>query len=518
MDTSLLIALPLLLYVVLSGLSAMLKARKRSWVMAVVRLIITVAAAVAALPLTTYCVEMGADFAYDEVLIPALDKDLVAFFTEVPVGAEGLRVLAGLILAPIVYIVIFVLLRWALNILAWIVEKCVPALRRRTRLYFALPLGALTGIIVSVVILIPVCGYAMLGTNMFHTFMGTELGQDIVSGGALESVGLTEEDLNGIVSDAENNVVMTTVYQTVGKPVFRALTTDELNTSVTHGKTVEINLESELCGLLKTAGYAVEVLESFDKEDYTAEDKELLFVTADTFFTSDWVRMLAADTLAAMAGDWLEDEDFAGIDRPELDVNLDPTFNLILELLATETADTLEKDIHDILDVVGDLLVYDLLGSDADYADMVQSMGKSGLLSQMLAKLEANERMAPLAAELKNLGVRLVSNMLGIDQLKNGEYAEMMGNVAGTLTESLSMSQEERDAMVLESIKNNFGDQGFDVPDDVALQMANKMIDELGADGEITGDELTQYMIRNVDEGFEYIPEDIPDNIPGLTE
>ena len=162
--------------------------------------------------------------------------------------------------------------------------------------------------------------------------------------------------------------------------------------------------------------------------------------------------------------------------------------------------------------------IFDLLNEDADYTDMVQRMGQSGLLSNMLAKLEANERMAPLAAELKSLGVRLVSNMLGIDQLKNGEYAELMGNVAGTLTESLDMSQEERDALVLDSIKNNFGDQGFDVPDDVALQMANKMIDELGADGEITGDELTQYMIQNVDEGFEYIPEDIPEDIPGLTE
>ena len=517
MDISLLLALPLLLYVALSGLTAMLKARKRSWVMAVVRFVLTVASAVAAIPLTTYCVEIGADYAY-EMLIPALGEDLAAFFTEVPVGVEGLRVLAGLILAPIVYAVIFFLLRWFLYIIAWIVEKCVPALRKRNRRYISLPLGALTGILFAVVLLIPLCGYSMLGTNMFHTFMETDLAKDIVTDELLESVGMNEEDLNGMISEAENNFVVVGVYQTVGKPVFQALTTDELDPAVTHGKTVEINLESELCGLVNTVGYATEVIESFDKEDYTAEDKETLFAMADTFFASDWVRMLAADTLSAMAGNWLENKEFAGMDRPALDANLDPTLNLILELLATETVDTIEEDIHDILDVVGDLMIYDLLGSDANYTDMVQRMGQSGLLSQMLAKLEANERMAPLAAELKTLGVRLVSNMLGIDQLKNGEYAELMGNVAGTLTESLDMSQEERDALVLESIKNNFGDQGFDVPDDVALQMANKMIDELGADGEITGDELTQYMIQNVDEGFEYIPENIPEEIPGLTE
>ena len=515
MNASLLLALPLLLYVVLSGLVAMMKARKRSWVMAVVRFAITVVVSVAAIPLTSLCVEAGADFAY-ELLLPTLGEDLEAFFTEVPVGAEGLRVLAGLILAPIVYAVIFFLLRWFLYIIAWIVEKCVPVLRKRSRRYVSLPLGALTGAIFAAVLLVPLCGYMMLGTSMFHTFMETDLAEDIVSDELLEAVGMTEEDLNGMISDTENNFVVVGVYQTVGKPIFQALTTDELDTAVTHGRTVEINLESELRGLLNTAGYATEVIESFNKEQYTAEDKETLFAMADTFFASDWVRMLAADTLSAMAGDWLEDKAFAGMEPPKLDANLNPTLNLILELLATETVDTLEDDIHDILDVVGDLMIYDLMNTDAGYTEMVQRMGQSGLLSQMLAKLEANERMAPLAAELKSLGVRLVSNMLGIDQLKNGEYAEMMGNVAGTLTDSLSMTQEERDAMVLDSIKNNFGDQGFDVPDDVALQMANKMIDELGADGEITGDELTEYMIQNVDEGFEYIPEELPEEFPDI--
>lgn len=515
MNASLLLALPLLLYVVLSGLVAMMKARKRSWVMAVVRFAITVVVSVAAIPLTNLCVEAGADFAY-ELLLPTLGEDLAAFFTEVPVGAEGLRALAGLILAPIVYAAIFFLLRWLLYIIAWIVERCVPVLRKRSRRYVSLPLGALTGAIFAAVLLVPLCGYMMLGTSMFHTFMETDLAEDIVSDELLESVGMTEEDLNGMISDTENNFVVVGVYQTVGKPIFQALTTDELDTAVTHGRTVEINLESELRGLLNTAGYATEVIESFRKEQYTAEDKETLFAMADTFFASDWVRMLAADTLSAMAGDWLEDKAFAGMEPPDLDANLKPTLNLILELLATETVDTLEEDIHDILDVVGDLMIYDLMNADADYTDMVQRMGQSGLLSQMLAKLEANERMAPLAAELKSLGVRLVTNMLGLEELKNGEYAEMMGNVAGTLTDSLSMTQEERDAMVLDSIKNNFGDQGFDVPDDVALQMANKMIDELGADGEITGDELTEYMIQNVDEGFEYIPEDLPEDLPDI--
>lgn len=478
--------------------------------MAVVRLAITVVAVAAALPLTSVGVAAGADVAYD-LLIPYLPEELVAFFTEVPVGAEGMRVLAGLILAPFVYLLVFILIRWILCIIAWIVEKCVPALRQRNHRYVSLPVGALNGMAFAVVILIPVCGFLMLGTHVFRTFMETNIVESDMVQEILEPLGMTEDDLDGTIADIEENFVVVAVYRTVGKPIFTALTTDTLDVSETHGTEVEINLESELCGLLKTAGYAMEVMESFKKESYTAEDKALLFATADTFFESDWVRMLSADTLAAMAGDWLEGKDFAGVERPSLDANLDPTLNRILELLASETSEILEEDIHDVLDVVGDLLVHGLLGENTDYSAMVQRMGQSGLLSTMLGKLEANPRMAPLAAELKALGIRLVTNMLGVDQLKNGEYSEMMTSVAGTLTDSLDMSQEERDAMVLDSIKNNFGDEGFDVPDDVALQMANQMIDELGSDGEITSDELTNYLINHVDEGFEYVPEELPD-------
>ena len=145
---------------------------------------------------------------------------------------------------------------------------------------------------------------------------------------------------------------------------------------------------------------------------------------------------------------------------------------------------------------------------------MVQSMGQSGLLTEMLGKLEESERLHTLASELKALSIRLVSNMLGVDKLQSGEYAEMMDDVASTLTDALSMSEDERDALILDSIKNSFSGQGFDVPDEVALKMSHQMIDELGADGEITESELTDYLLNHADEGFEILPDQIPEQLP----
>jgi hypothetical protein len=210
----------------------------------------------------------------------------------------------------------------------------------------------------------------------------------------------------------------------------------------------------------------------------------------------------------------LENKPFAGLNRPVLDPTLNPTVNRLLEVLSSENPETLEEDIHVILDMVGDLKIHGLLEKNADYTAMVKKMGESGLLTAMLAKLEESERLNVLASELKALSIRLVSNMLGVDKLMSGEYADMMGDVAGALTDSLSMSEAERDTLILDAVKNSYAEYGFDVPDEVALKMSHEMIDELGADGEITGDELTDYMVKFADEGFEITPDMIPDELP----
>jgi hypothetical protein len=375
--------------------------------------------------------------------------------------------------------------------------------------------GAANGALVAAVVLIPLCGFLMLGSSLLHTFHDADMMDTaFVRENIMEPLALEENDAEELADIIEADPVIAIVYNTIGQPVFETLTTASLDATESHGAVIPMHLQTELCGLLKAAGYGLEVVDSFDKEDYTPEDKELLFATADTLFDSEWIKYLATDTLVAMSESWLDGEEFAGMERPKMDAALNPTFNRILEVLSAENDATLEEDIHSILDVIGDLLVSDLLGEDDDYTEMVQRLGQSGLLTDMLAKLEANERLAPLAAELKALSIRLVSNMLGVDKLQSGEYAEMMNNVADTLTQSLAMSEAERDAMILDSVKNNFADQGFDVPDDVALKMSHQMIDELGADGEITKDELTDYLVNHADEGLSIAPDQIPDDLP----
>ena len=157
-------------YAFLLTLKNLIHAAKRSWVMAVVRLGVTVAAAVVALFVTQEVADLAADTVYG-YLLPHLGDELASFLAEVPVGAEGMRVIAALVASPILYVMIFVLLRWAASIVLWIVERCIPPLKKHSLRILSIPLGAVNGLLVAAVTLLPLCGYLVFGAHMLGTFV-----------------------------------------------------------------------------------------------------------------------------------------------------------------------------------------------------------------------------------------------------------------------------------------------------------------------------------------------------------
>ena len=541
---------------------------KRNWVQSLLRLLATGIAAVAAWPLTELIVGkasgalyalalrvMSSPTAYVDKLGEWLDKlpdaalinslsegllnllgslaegfegfaqSIVDFLTAVPVGADGVLALLSMIVSPILFLLLFVVLRALLALILLILGSSVPALKKTTLRGVSLPVGALNGVLMVMVLLIPLCGFLTTGSHLIRSATEAHLldfidlrtipvVQDLLS----DEVDSKEAALLDVADDLENNPAVWAIHNSIGRPVYDSLTTVTLDVTHTHGETVEMNLERELGYLVKTVGHVIEVKDVFTKDTFTEEDKEVLYAMADSFFESEWIKMFATDAIAEFATCWKENRPCLGISRPTLDANLNPTLNCILDTLSHEEGDDLEEDIHTVLDVTGDLLVADLLSDMGDYENMVRKLGESGLLTKMLAKLDANPRLHPLAAEIKSLSIRLVTSMLGVDKINSGEYDEHLDSMASTLTDVLEMPKEERDQLVIDGVKDALSDQDFDLPEDVILEVSDKMMEDLGEDGVITGDELKQYMMDHADEAFdlgvENLPEDLPESLP----
>ena len=163
----------LALYVVLLGLFTALPARKRHWSMALVRTGIVIVSAVVAVPISQMVAEglSGVLYGYIE---PELNADLRAFIGEVPLVAESAQLIVSLLIAPLLFLLIFILLRAFLSLVLWIVERCIPALRAKglRNTAIAMPIGAVNGILVALVTLIPLCGYVTLATKTIDAFDG----------------------------------------------------------------------------------------------------------------------------------------------------------------------------------------------------------------------------------------------------------------------------------------------------------------------------------------------------------
>ena len=107
----------------------------------------------------------------------------------------------------------------------------------------------------------------------------------------------------------------------------------------------------------------------------------------------------------------------------------------------------------------------------------------------------------------------MVTSMLGVESLQSGEHAELMENVAGSLNDVMYMEKEERDAVIQESLSEAFKDSGFEVSGDVVTNLSDEIIEELGTDGEITAEELTDFLVQKSEEGFDIPFDQLPENL-----
>lgn len=499
MNISLIATIAVLVYVLLTIGIQLLKARKRSWLMAVIRISITVFCALVSIPVTRLVADKLSGLGL-ELLSPIFGEGLQDFVTRVPAGVEGVRVLASLLASPILYLLIFLVLRFVLTLAAWIVGLCVPVLRKRTHREISLPLAAGNGLLFALITLVPLCGYLAISASLLDTAVEAGIVESLVTESAFAEE-VTEEDVQALADSLSSHPVVAVVHGTVGRPIFKALTTAELDVSATHGKTVKIDMERELNGLVVTLSRVIDTVESFRKDDYTLEDKQKLYDAADSLFASEWISITATDTIVALTESWLNDQPFMGMERPEADATFRPTVNKFLEVLSAETVETLPEDIHVILSLVGDLKLYGLFEDGQDYMTLAQRMGQGGLLTHALDELRESDRLYVIADELEALSIRLVSSMLGVDKLKDGEYTETMTGIASELTGALELDEAERDAVVAEAVMGKLAAVGYDVPEDVALKLSHQVMTDLGADGEITGDELTDYLVKYAEQG-----------------
>ena len=83
---------------------------------------------------------------------------------------------------------------------------------------------------------------------------------------------------------------------------------------------------------------------------------------------------------------------------------------------------------------------------------------------------------------------------------------------ADAISKVLTMTDEEREEGVRTAVRAAFEEEGIVIPEDVAVDMSEEMLDELGADGEITNEEVQEYLVNRLESDDDTIRQIVESN------
>lgn len=310
-----------------------------------------------------------------------------------------------IVLMPLIYLLIL----FAVSIILFIPKKIMEILLFTKAKGVATKvaggaIGAVRYALALVFVLIPIVGYVNVGANVMEAYYAdmeadTAVLAEEAPDAEDEAVGdgegegdytPTETKTTGqmvleYLNSIRNNPVCKVVYNVGGNGIFNTMSQTKISG-------VDITLQNEAYSVVKLYnaalpfigaspdGYGQEQVDSLDKINLVLEDSEFL-------------PLLLSKVMSFTAGEFLENGECAGFQRPTLGNTFDPTVDRVLAVLANTDSDGLRADLKTISEIgkmaINEGVIVELMSEERDILGLVQ---REEVIRPILHELYANER------------------------------------------------------------------------------------------------------------------------------
>ena len=422
----------------------------------------------------------------------------------------------GVLITPFLFLLFFVLIRAVIGLILLFVyrskRKTVDEEGNKVTVKRYVPtwsrisgaaVGVLNACLLLAILLLPLNGYVNLACNVADEYFS-----------AIDTSGYTREDgsvasdlyfaLEDYVSPVTENWFLKASYVTLGRPMFNHMT------STAYGKSA-FNLETEAIVGIRLLRGGVQFV-SADLTNPGTKSVESLHEIVDTLGESVLMPELAAAFVAEMCDNWAYNKDLFGISRPDLGYLLNPTFDVLLNILATADGEMLVADLQTLVEMLDLLVESGFFENHQDSAQLANLFGENpNLLKDIMAVLEANEHLAPMAQEFRQLCVRAVANSLD------------MGNteLTGQLTGSINAYKDDPELLsqeLTDIVESYLGDQDIStsVGEGVINEVAQAISNEFAGKDQVTEAEVIGFILSYASGNF--TEDQIDSVIPGYGE
>lgn len=470
-----------------------------------------------------------------DLVISLLDSESAELLDSVSSIGAIAESLIALLVAPLLFFALFIILFTLISVVSGIALRALHlatpkkskeqevAPKKSRFLTSGLWIGVAHGLILSVVLFAPLCGYVSVVSDTLQelrTSLNETDNSDLLDNSTLEVIEMVES--------TSHNAVVKGINNSVGKFIFTPLTSGSC--TIPGGETFTFELGSDLPGFGRIVGTALSLVDQLEDlaetESWSDANRDLLERRCDEILSSKLVCVVGADLVHTAATNWSEDKSFAGMEIPETEPVLQPTVQVALNIFKGEDSGNLGKDVHTIIELVDLVADSGILDDGLSNEDLMSLLGSSksndgdSLLKSAQSCLRENPHMSPLADEIDSLSVRVVALVLDQSGLNDGKYDEALDSVASIVNEVVIMEGEERSEFIKVNVKEALSEhEEIDIPDDVAVALCEKVIDDLAAEEkDITGEDLKTYLTEHAaeltGEVGEYVPDDFnPDDL-----
>lgn len=416
--------------------------------------------------------------------------DISDFSEKLPSIIKIITAYADALVAPIVFLVTFFVMRGIIAIVMAIVNKAVskrlesgkyepedaPNYRKKPNLTNGL-LGALCGLMVVVICISPVMGSIKIIGKTFNNMNANT-----------DALGIRiKSSVTQYVDKCSNDLVGNVFYYCGGNLIYRSTASSKLNENY-------FGIEREIDGTFNTLNDIMNVSNTINNlGSATEEEKNELRNLGSNINKAETLKTVAADIVPVLAKKWANNEPYEGVEKPKVNKAANTFFNQMLHVCKQSTSETVGDDLSTLINVYIIAFENDILASE-NYKEMLEQAKKTGAFDLIKKELEKNPRMAGISLELDNMTIRSVATAIQSFNIEN--YDALMGDVTDTLNKAMKLEGQERLDYVNDLTKSYIHQYGIDIGDDVAEEISARLVEELvdHRNTEITVDDIKAFM------------------------
>lgn len=406
-----------------------------------------------------------------ETLTNAISEGEINDILAISEIGDALSYYASMLLAPFVFMALYAVLSIIVAIIVSIVIRFVPPHRRpgpAAHRLGGLGVGIVCGLLVSVILLMPVVG-------VLNIAIGIGQSETVASN--------ADDEITDIMDEAKEDQIFA-IYAASSGWLFDYLASAEFQGE-------RVYLKEDIGVILAMVGNIEEL--SGDATDFGQDQIDALNRIIENLDHSPLLKHTLAGILSQLAGKWVAGESFLGLERIDAGELLNPVLDTILEVISTSNKDNIVADMTTLTEILEVFVKHDMLASADDYDVMLETLGKDGVISELISVANKNERMSVLSDTVTQLSIRALASTIGIPKDANEKYDLLMDEIADTLNDSLYMMGDAKLEYVKKQVSESLDKYGVDAEGAALDNIAESIIKDLGSNPDVTGEDVSEF-------------------------